>query len=506
MKRCLCGWSLVFAFAMTACQLPEEPSQSRVSSEIVATNILMSGERLLPDESISLGPTKLIYQRDNNLVLYQGTVPLWSSRTDRIPPGHFDMQTDCNAVVYNWRGQANWSSRTDGRGTSCVAKVIEGDWFICSGTTRVFSARGTGDCGGGTPYTCREPAGAVPLPGIENYHVRIDPSSLYVCDTLLGWEGHFAWPQPPPAEINRECIGACGAGCSPNTCVHQSVGGYIPINGGLACRDVQYDCYASDCCWYHDLCGRLFPTSLFTNPFCHALGTIYGCAPCIGNGFVGCSLIPPTYTRTFVHPYTDREDCICTDRPGDCFDDCSGSCWFGCDINFDCFDDCTGVYVCGFPFCPDGCLGLCGGFGWCANGFDTSGAGRTEEPPPDLAVQIGDETVVWRSAELAAIAARLKDVAAISAAERDSLGDRPGWSLRDIVHRKLGNAARVIAVIDEDGNRVELDGTAWYGTDTTPILRVNRRGQLRFHWVGTRNRMPGAKGVQGIEVELSGRQ
>ncbi|TMQ16862.1 MAG: hypothetical protein E6J90_23095, partial [Deltaproteobacteria bacterium] len=27
--------------------------------------------------------------------------------------------------------------------------MSEGDWFICSGTTRVFSARGGGDCSGG---------------------------------------------------------------------------------------------------------------------------------------------------------------------------------------------------------------------------------------------------------------------------------------------------------------------------------------------------------------------
>ncbi|HEX8111880.1 MAG TPA: hypothetical protein VF516_29310, partial [Kofleriaceae bacterium] len=86
--------------------------------------------------------------------------------------------------------------------------------------------------------------------------------------------------------------------------------------------------------------------------------------------------------------------------------------------------------------------------------------------------------------------------------ERDGLGARTGWSLRDLVHQKLGAGARVAALVDEDGHRVELDAAAWDSAVTTPILRLNRRGRLRFHWVGVRNRLPGAKGVQRIEIVL----
>jgi hypothetical protein len=226
----------------------------------------------------------------------------------------------------------------------------------------VFSARGGGDCGSAPPYQCHEPNGSVPLPGIENYHVRIDPDSLYVCDTLLGWESHFPWPQPSQIDIEAHCIGACGADCSTSTCTRTPTSGYIDVGGGQACRDTHDSCYASDCCWYHDLCGRMFPTAVFTDPFCHALAIVYGCVACIGSGFPGCSS-PPSYTTGFDHPYTDRRDCTttCTDRPGDCYDDCTGQCWPGCDVNFDCYDDCTGQYICdpcgGDPCCGDPCCG-----------------------------------------------------------------------------------------------------------------------------------------------------
>jgi hypothetical protein len=107
---------------------------------------------------------------------------------------------------------------------------------------------------------------------------------------------------------------------------------------------------------------------------------------------------------------------------------------------------------------------------------------------------------VWSSEELAAEAAPLAQAAALTPEEHDGLGSRSGWSLRELVHRKLGSAARVVALIGEDGKRVELDADAWDSTDSTPILRVNRKGQLRFHWVGVRNRLPGVRGVQQIEV------
>ncbi|HEX8108782.1 MAG TPA: hypothetical protein VF516_13715, partial [Kofleriaceae bacterium] len=86
------------------------------------------------------------------------------------------------------------------------------------------------------------------------------------------------------------------------------------------------------------------------------------------------------------------------------------------------------------------------------------------------------------------------------APEQDGLGARPGWSLRELVRRKLGDAARVTALVSQDGKRVGLDAAAWGDAGATPILRVNHQGQLRFHWVGGKGRKAGLKDVRTIEV------
>lgn len=121
-------------------------------SAIAGSDRLSSNEGLGVDQSIAAGGTRLTYQSDNNLVLYQNDSPIWATFAglDQEPRG-FVMQGDCNAVVYSGDG-AVWASNTAGR-HGCTARVIEGDWFICDGNgARVFSARGGGTCGD-APWT-----------------------------------------------------------------------------------------------------------------------------------------------------------------------------------------------------------------------------------------------------------------------------------------------------------------------------------------------------------------
>jgi hypothetical protein len=140
--------SLWFAVGLAGCGLSQEGT-SRSTQAVAGSDRLDAGEALSPGEAISSGSTTLVYQGDNNLVLYQGGTPIWATMAGLgIGPSSFAMQTDCNAVVYSVDGYV-WASWTNGQGSSCSARVVEGDWFICSGNNRVFSARGGGDCGGG---------------------------------------------------------------------------------------------------------------------------------------------------------------------------------------------------------------------------------------------------------------------------------------------------------------------------------------------------------------------
>jgi hypothetical protein len=140
--------SFCIVAVLGGCGLGDE-ALSVSTGALANTDRLAAGESLFPNQAISSGSTSLVYQGDNNLVLYQGGSPIWASMAALgAGANQFAMQTDCNAVVYTTGGPV-WASGTNGHGSSCTARVIAGDWFICSGSTRVFSARGGGDCGGG---------------------------------------------------------------------------------------------------------------------------------------------------------------------------------------------------------------------------------------------------------------------------------------------------------------------------------------------------------------------
>ncbi|HEX3766579.1 MAG TPA: hypothetical protein VHW23_48125 [Kofleriaceae bacterium] len=138
---------VIAAVALAAgCEPAPPPALSTTMSQLAGSDRLNPGEQLLPNQAISSGSTALVYQGDNNLVLYQNGTALWATMAALgAPPSRFAMQGDCNAVVYATSG-FSWASWTNGLGTACYAKVIDGDWFICNGGTRVFSARGGGSC------------------------------------------------------------------------------------------------------------------------------------------------------------------------------------------------------------------------------------------------------------------------------------------------------------------------------------------------------------------------
>jgi hypothetical protein len=137
--------SLCVVAALASCAVDDE-AVSVATGALAGTDRLNAGEILRPGEAIAAGSTRLVYQGDNNLVLYQGGAPIWATMAALgAPANQFAMQGDCNAVVYTTSAPV-WASGTNGQGSSCVARVIEGDWFICSGATRVFTARGGGSC------------------------------------------------------------------------------------------------------------------------------------------------------------------------------------------------------------------------------------------------------------------------------------------------------------------------------------------------------------------------
>lgn len=162
------------------------------------SDTLWPNEALNPGEFIQAGSTILAYQGDNNLVLYQNGSPLWATYlSGNAPPVTFVMQeSDCNAVIYHqvqnintgeWSTVAGWNTRTGNQGGGCYARVIEGDWFICNGQTRIWSARGGGSCDVVTDYVNQQQT-------TENVHSIQYPFDY--CSTLQ---------QPLPAHCSFYC-------------------------------------------------------------------------------------------------------------------------------------------------------------------------------------------------------------------------------------------------------------------------------------------------------------
>ena len=154
-------WNAVFAVGFAAvivtmaagCVAEDGALVSSRAAAVAGSDRLQAGEILLPGQAIGAGSTMLVYQDDNNLVLYRSGAALWATMAGLgATPDYFAMQTDCNAVVYSTGGYV-WASWTNGRGSQCYARVTEGQWFVCSGSNRVWSARGGGDCGDGKSTT-----------------------------------------------------------------------------------------------------------------------------------------------------------------------------------------------------------------------------------------------------------------------------------------------------------------------------------------------------------------
>src|SRR5215831_1176391 len=104
-----------------------------VSRQFSAT-IMHSGDFLLPGQGRQSGDGRflLVYQVDGNLVLYQGSNPLWATGTYGTTPGFVSMQTDGNLVVYNSSGRPVWASNTWGHPGAGLVVQNDGNTVIYS--------------------------------------------------------------------------------------------------------------------------------------------------------------------------------------------------------------------------------------------------------------------------------------------------------------------------------------------------------------------------------------
>jgi hypothetical protein len=131
--------------ALTAVLGVTEPAILRAATTPTACTDMFGGQGLYPNQSISScdGRFDLVLQSDGNLVLYQGTTPLWASNTVGRNSAEAIMQDDGNFVLYDATGAPIWASNTQGYPGAYLAVQNDGNLVVYSATNAPLWASNT---------------------------------------------------------------------------------------------------------------------------------------------------------------------------------------------------------------------------------------------------------------------------------------------------------------------------------------------------------------------------
>src|SRR5215470_3820266 len=73
-------WCLVTMITgLVGCATNDDAGTSSAEQAVAGTDTLWTGEKLFAGQAISSGTTSLVYQGDNNLVLYRNGTALWAT-------------------------------------------------------------------------------------------------------------------------------------------------------------------------------------------------------------------------------------------------------------------------------------------------------------------------------------------------------------------------------------------------------------------------------------------
>ncbi len=132
-----------FAPGVPRCGAPTtEPPTPIVPA--VSGNTLQPGQTLNAGQSVQSndGRFRLSMQSDGNLVLYhQGVRVLWASNTVGVRNPRLVMQPDGNLVVYDDTNRARWSSNTVGRTGARLVVQDDGNTVMYQGSVAIWSTR-----------------------------------------------------------------------------------------------------------------------------------------------------------------------------------------------------------------------------------------------------------------------------------------------------------------------------------------------------------------------------
>src|SRR5205823_1113536 len=75
-----------------------------------------------------------------------------------------------------------------------------------------------------------------------------------------------------------------------------------------------------------------------------------------------------------------------------------------------------------------------------------------------------------------------------SVAASDGEGQREVWPLRELANEIAGSDdAMITTVVGEEGGKAQIEESAWKDQSRIPVLRTNRRGAIKFTWLGDKH-------------------
>lgn len=117
---------------------------------------LVSGQRLDTNGQLvsAGGRYRLAAQADGNLVVYDGTRPVWSTSTNGMGAARLEMQTDGNVVLYSG-SKVLWASGTNGTGANVLVIQEDGNLVLYAGSRAVWDSKGLSGSNHPTPAQIR---------------------------------------------------------------------------------------------------------------------------------------------------------------------------------------------------------------------------------------------------------------------------------------------------------------------------------------------------------------
>jgi len=124
---------------------PTRPTPPEVSSGGGCGSLTANQQLAVNQSTLSCdGRFTLILQGDGNLVLYEGSTPLWASNTAGKASAKAILQGDGNFVIYDGSGSPLWASNTAGNSGAHLTVQNDGNTVIFSSGGATLWSTGTG--------------------------------------------------------------------------------------------------------------------------------------------------------------------------------------------------------------------------------------------------------------------------------------------------------------------------------------------------------------------------